>query len=224
MKLSEILIQSQIFSGLDESSIVNLLMHTHYQMKTYEKDEIVLHRNQDLNWCMLVISGSVRGEMNNIDGKILKIEDINPGRVIALAFLFGTNTKIPVSVVANCKTEILRINKVDFLRVMQNNTKILTNTLQLISDRSKFLANKLHFLSMKTIKGKYASFLLEQMDKDSLAINIQYTQEDLSEVFGITRPSLSRAIGELVSEKIITIKGKTITINDMQSLKNYANQ
>jgi CRP/FNR family transcriptional regulator, dissimilatory nitrate respiration regulator len=216
--------KSQVFEGLDESSIVKLLMHTHYQVKIYYKDNIIAHKNDELKWFMLVLKGSVRGEMNNVDGKILKIEDINEGRAIALAFLFGENNQIPVNVVANCYTEILKIDKFDFLKMLQNNLLILENLLTLISNRSNFLANKVEFLTLKTIKGKYAYYLLQNINPQTNTIHLNINQEQLAELFGVTRPSLGRAISELVSENVIVVSGKTVTATNLEALINYSKQ
>lgn len=224
MEIYNKLIKSHIFSGLDESAIVRLLMHTHYQIKKYSKDDVVAHKSDELKWFMLVLTGSVRGEMSNNDGKILKIEDIDEGKVIALAFLFGDNNQLPVNVVANCSTEILRIEKLDFLKILQNNLSILENILTLISNRSNFLAKKLEFLTLKTIKGKYAHYLLQNLSQKSNIIKLNINQEELSELFGVTRPSLSRAINDLVSENVIKISGKAVIVTNPDVLISYSKQ
>jgi CRP-like cAMP-binding protein len=223
MELNDILMKSRVFSNLNESVIVKLLMHTHYQLKKYVANEIIAYKSDECKAFLLVTSGSVRAEMTNIDGKVLKIEDIHAGNAIALGFLFGKNNRLPVNVVANSDTEILRIQKNDFLLLLQNNRIILENLLNLISERSQFLAGKLQFLNMKTIRGKYAFYLLQHLQEGKKSVVLPTTQEQLAELFGITRPSLSRVINELISEELIAIKGKSITILNINELVNYAN-
>jgi CRP-like cAMP-binding protein len=50
------------------------------------------------------------------------------------------------------------------------------------------------------------------------------TQSKLADFFGVTRPSLSRAIGELEKEKLITADRNKIKILDKQLLINLSNR
>ena len=47
MELSRVLLKSKIFTGFDEPSVVKFLMHTHYQIKTYEKGINILYKNDE---------------------------------------------------------------------------------------------------------------------------------------------------------------------------------
>ena len=62
---------------------------------------------------------------------------------------------------------------------------------------SQMLANKLKFLSFKTIKGKLAQYLLALAGPDRDMVELPLTQNNLAEQFGVARPSLARALGEM---------------------------
>ena len=63
-----------------------------------------------------------------------------------------------------------------------------------------FLSQKLHFLSFKTIKGKVAHFFLTQAGEKFHSIELKNTQQQLADLFGVTRPSLARVFGEMQKE------------------------
>ena len=76
----------------------------------------------------------------------------------------------------------------------------------------------------QSIKGKIALYLLEQvkiMDSDTILLG--KSQAQLSELFGVTRPSLGRAIRELDQEGLIEAKAKQITILDRNGLSRLLN-
>ncbi len=207
-----------MFSGIPEEECRELFSKIHYQVRKFEKDAIVVQGGEEVTNLFVVLSGSVRGEMIDYSGKTVKIEDIEAPRPLAAAFLFGKENKFPVTVTANKKAELLAIPVVEFLKLLQLNTRLLRNYLNSISTRAQFLSQKLHFLSFKTIKEKVAHFLLQQAGDRFHSFELKNTQQQLSEMFGVTRPSLARVLGEMQDEKLIKIEKKTVTLLDKQGL------
>src|SRR5690606_1988994 len=154
----------------------------------------------------------VKGEMIDYSGKTIKIEDIEAPRPLASAFLFGKENRFPVTVSANSDVQLMAIPVPEFLKLLQRNTQILINYLNNISSRSQFLSQKLHFLSFKTIRGKIAHFLLQQAGENLHSFELKTTQQQLSELFGVTRPSLARVMSEMQREKLFVVDRKTVTL------------
>lgn len=207
-----------MFSGIPEDECRALFSKIHYQVRKFEKDAIVVQGGEEVKNLFVVLSGSVRGEMIDYSGKTVKIEDIEAPRPLAAAFLFGKENKFPVTVTANKKAELLAIPVVEFLKLLQLNTRLLRNYLNSISTRAQFLSQKLHFLSFKTIKEKVAHFLLQQAGDRLHSFELKNTQQQLAEMFGVTRPSLARVLGEMQSENLIKIEKKTFTLLDKEGL------
>lgn len=60
---------------------------------------------------MILLKGSVRGEMIDYSGRLIKVEDIIAPRAIAPLFLFGADNRYPVEVTANEATEVSKFRK-----------------------------------------------------------------------------------------------------------------
>jgi CRP-like cAMP-binding protein len=105
---------------------------------------------------------------------------------------------------------------------MQSNEKLLLNFIRSISDINRFLSEKIRFLSLKTLRGKIAAYLLSaSMTQDNtLKVRIKESRQELSEKFGVSRQSLARSISELEDEGILTASARTITILDKNKLRN----
>jgi len=213
-----ILVKSPLFYGIPDEECRALFSKIHYQVRKFEKDAIVVQGGEEVTNLFVVLSGSVKGEMIDYSGKTVKIEDIEAPRPLAAAFLFGKENKFPVTVTANKKAELLAIPVVEFLKLLQMNTRLLRNYLNSISTRAQFLSQKLHFLSFKTIKEKVAHFLLQQAGDRFHSFELKNTQQQLAEMFGVTRPSLARVLGEMQNESLIKIEKKTVTLLDKQGL------
>lgn len=190
----------------------------HFQIRNFSKDEVVVVAGDPVQNLYIVISGSVKGEMIDYSGKTIKIEDIEAPKPLATAFLFGKENKFPVTVTANNNGKMLAIPVPEFLKLLQLNAQLLKNYLNNISTRAQFLSQKLQFLSFKTIKEKVAHFLLKQAGSDFHSIELKNTQQQLADLFGVTRPSLARVFGEMQKDGLIQIEKKTVTILDKKRL------
>jgi CRP-like cAMP-binding protein len=177
-----------------------------------DAEQTIAIRDDEVQSLTIVLQGSVRGEMLDFSGKILKIEDIYAPRPISAAFLFGQNNRYPVDVISNEETMLLIIPKDSVLQLFQMSDVFLKNYLNAISNRAQFLSQRIWFLSFKTIKGKLAQYILNLAKPDKNQVTLPLTQKELAEFFGVTRPSLARALGELEKEKIINVKRREISI------------
>lgn len=212
-----------VFHGISETEAEKLLKKIHFQIKKFGKDEVVVVAGERVTNLNIVISGSVRGEMIDYSGKTIKIEDVEAPKPLAAAFLFGQENKFPVTVTANQNSQILSIPVAEFLKLLQMNRFLLRNYLNSISSRAQFLSQKLHFLSFKTIKGKVAHFLLQQAGDKFHSVELNNTQQQLADLFGVTRPSLARVFGEMQKEGLISISAKTVTLPDKAKLSELIN-
>ncbi|HEY3371540.1 MAG TPA: Crp/Fnr family transcriptional regulator [Prolixibacteraceae bacterium] len=214
MVQTQLISQSPIFKGISEEELSRLFGQIHYQVKSYQKNEIIVSGGDICDRLLIVQKGSVKAEMNDYSGKTIKIEDLNAPQPLATAFLFGRQNHFPVTVSATTEVEMVSIPKAEFVKLLQLNALILNNYLNTISTRAQFLSQKLKFLSFKTIRQKIAHFLLEKAGDRLLTIEIHQSQEQLAEMFGVARPSLARTLGEMVQEGLIETQRRSIKILD----------
>jgi len=208
-----------LFKGLNANDLNGLFVDIPFQEKKYNKDEIIVHAETEVKTLLILVEGTVRGEMMDFSGKTVKIEDIESPNLLAPAFLFGKNNKFPVTIIANVKVSVLNIQKHDFVKMLQKSEIVLNNFLDNISSRAQFLSAKLRFLAFQTIKGKIAHYMLEISKKTGTnEITLPKSQSQLAEMFGVARPSLGRAIRELDQEGLIRANSKNIVILDKERL------
>ncbi len=170
--------------------------------------------------CLIVVSGSVRGEMTDFSGKKLKIEDIAAPRPLAAAFIFGRENRFPVDIIANEPASIMIIPRDVLIFLLQNSEVILKNYLNTISSRAQFLSGKIRFLSFKTIREKIANYILMHSAKDDQTFTLDQSQTELADFFGVTRPSLARTLARMEEEGMIRTKRREITILNREKLNN----
>jgi CRP-like cAMP-binding protein len=175
----------------------------------------------EVDKAIILMEGRLQGEMVDFAGNSLKIEELDPPQMVAAAFLFGPKNLFPVYLSAKTDGKILVISKKEFTTMLTIESRTMVNYLNIVSGKAQFLSGKINFLSLKTIKEKVAFYLLQQMNnsvKKTLAIS--QTQTHLSELFGVTRPSLSRTILEMENQAILSWSRDRVEILDLKKLNN----
>ena len=217
-----ILTACPIFRGLDAGQIARLLEGTSCRVREFPEGDIIAREGETVHFQHIVVSGSVKGEMIDFAGKVIKIEDILPPQPLAGAFLFGKQNRYPVNITANEPTTILSIPRDSMLKMMRGSEQVLKNFVNAISNRGQFLSGKIKFLSFSTIRGKLAQYLLELSGKQgSDTIRLPHSQSQLAELFGVARPSVGRAISELNKEGLIRTQGRKIELLNKAGLSGF---
>ncbi len=185
----------------------------------YPKNELVFRQNDICDSLYLLSKGSVKTEMITENGNLLGIEIIHAPRPLAPAFLFSEDNRFPVDVTSITDIEIIKIPKKEVVRLMSLQPDFMHQFISHNSNRTQFLTHRLQLLTIKTIKGKIAYFLLEQMQEYGNPFMLERNQTELADFFNIPRPSLARSLSELVQENAIRIERKKIAILDENKLK-----
>ncbi len=190
-----------------------------YKVKNYTKGEILAHQGDVCNKLVILTKGSVRGEMIDESGRIVKIEDIASPRALAPLFLFGAANRFPVEVTANENTEAIIIPKESVIKLFARNEAFLENYMNMSANYAQTLSEKLFFMSFKTIRQKLASYFLRLSATQGSQILLDRSQQELADYFGISRPSLAREVSHMQDDGLIKADRKQITILNKEKLK-----
>jgi CRP/FNR family transcriptional regulator, dissimilatory nitrate respiration regulator len=218
MIYAQLLSTSPVFLHTSPERITEIMEKITWQVKRYSKGEMVALAGEEVHYLMIVVEGSVKGEMTDASGRVIKIEDIASPRPIAFSFIFGQQNFFPVNVTANEETAILLIPKPDLITLLQSDKQVLRNVLDTISSRGQFLSHKIRTLSMKSLKGKIAQMLLELSRTQGDVVQLPSTQTELADYFGVARPSLARTLGAMADDGIIRFERKTVSILNKRKL------
>lgn len=213
------LINNPLFRGITPEKLSANLEEIRFHTRSYKKGEILARQGDVCNHLMILTKGSVRGEMIDYSGRLIKVEDIAAPRALAPLFLFGEENRFPVEVTANELTEVIEIPKSSVLELFRKNEQFLENYMNLSANYARTLSDKLFFMSFKTIRQKIASYLLRlHKQQQQLQITLDRSQQELSDYFGVSRPSLARELSHMQDDGLITADRKQITILQKEQL------
>ena len=213
------LVNNPLFRGITPERLFADLEEISFHTRSYKKGEILAQQGAVCNRLVILTKGSVRGEMIDYSGRLIKVEDIAAPRAIAPLFLFGEENRYPVEVTANEPTEVIELPKSSVLSLFRKNEQFLENYMNLSANYARTLSDKLFFMSFKTIRQKLASYLLRlYKQQQQTHITLDRSQQELSDYFGVSRPSLARELAHMQADGLLIADRKHITILQKEQL------
>ena len=213
------LVNNPLFRGITPERLFADLEEISFHTRSYKRGEILAQQGAVCNRLVILTKGSVRGEMIDYSGRLIKVEDIAAPRAIAPLFLFGEENRYPVEVTANEPTEVIELPKSSVLSLFRKNEQFLENYMNLSANYARTLSDKLFFMSFKTIRQKLASYLLRlYKQQQQTHITLDRSQQELSDYFGVSRPSLARELAHMQEDGLLIADRKHITILQKEQL------
>ena len=214
-----VLVNNPLFRGITPERLFADLEEISFHTRSYKKGEILAQQGAVCNRLVILTKGSVRGEMIDYSGRLIKVEDIAAPRAIAPLFLFGEENRHPVEVTANEPTEVIELPKSSVLSLFRKNEQFLENYMNLSANYARTLSDKLFFMTFKTIRQKLASYLLRlYKQQQQTHITLDRSQQELSDYFGVSRPSLARELAHMQEDGLLIADRKHITILQKEQL------
>ena len=181
-----------LFRGCDRTLVDPILEKSPSRIANYRKGEFIAMQNSVCRSLLLLCEGSVRVQMTNEEGREFTLDTLAAPDVLASAFLFATENTFPVSVIANTECRLWIVSRESLLALIESDTAVLRNFLSILSDHSRFLTSRVQQFALQTLSSRLIGYL----EKNPAVQNLQET----AFILGVTRPSLSRTIAQLVRQ------------------------
>lgn len=148
------LTNNPLFRGITPEKLSANLEEISFHTRSYRKGEILARQGDVCNRLVILTKGSVRGEMIDYSGRLIKVEDIAAPRALAPLFLFGEENRFPVEVTANEPTEVIEIPKASVLELFRRNEQFLENYMNLSANYARTLSDKLFLYVLQDYPAK----------------------------------------------------------------------
>ena len=214
-----VLTKTPLFRSVSEERINGIFSELSIKETHFEKGDILAMQDEPCNRLIILLSGSVKGEMTDPSGKVVKVEDIYAPSPLAILFLFGQDNRFPVQATAREDVAALVIPKQSVIKMLSSDEVILKNYLDISADFASRLSKKLHFMSFRTIRQKLAMYILDlSKSAQSNVVQLDKNKSSLAEYFGVSRQSLERELTNMQHDGLIDAEKKTIIIKDKNKL------
>jgi len=120
-------------------------------------------------------------------------------------------------------SEVCLIPKVDFYALLHNNVNVMRTFIKMLSGNVAEKEKQLITLAYSSVRKRVAEALLHLQERYSKSADQSFSmaisREDLANMVGTATESLIRTLSEFKEDKLIEIKGSSVTIIDAAKLK-----
>lgn len=189
----------------------------------YPKGATLFMEGQPANGIYMLCQGRVKLSTCSRDGKIIILRVADAGEVLGLsATVSGLNYEATAQVLEPCQVNFVR--KEDFLRLLANNTEACFSAMKQLSHKYHTAYIQVRSFGLShTAADKLAKLLLEWAKTNSngsgaIHLKISYTHEEIAEMIGTSRETVTRILNDFKARKLITLKGSDLIIHDQKKL------
>lgn len=163
-------------------------------------------------------------------GKIKVSQSVSNGKEVILWFCFGGDVfglaeavqfgEREVSAQACAPSEVLCITQESFNHFLFENPQIMFLLLQIMSSRLRSLSESLVNVAGEKVDIRFARLICwmctryGQNKEDEVSMNVQLTHQEIADMIGATRQTVTTLIGKLKKEQVLEIRDHTIHIVD----------
>ena len=218
--------KSALCKEFTQDELLSLLEENNTEIKKYEKGSFVFEEGDVPDRLYVLIYGLVEVSKLTFSGKKILITTIeNPGDMFAEVYMFMGKGKYDMSAQAVEESVVLSVS-CDFFENISHNikagvsAKIRKNLMSIFAMKAYNLSGKVRLLGCGSIREKIALYLIENQTASG-QITKNPSREELSDYLNVTRPSLSRELGNMEKEGIIKLDGRKIIIVSQDKLEEY---
>ncbi len=210
-----------MFKNLTRNEILNLFKGSNYIIKHYNKDDIIALEGHPCTSIGLILKGGVDIKRILPGDKVILMSSFSKGNLFGEVITFSDVNVYPATVVSNSKSEIMFINKYDFVDFCSTNKEVLISFFNDMTNKIIELNKAVKTVSYLSIRQKISSFLLDEYESQkSNFIKMPTTKTKLAESLGVPRPSLSREFINMKNDNLIDYTNDYVKLIDVDKLKN----
>ena len=203
----------QLFAGLPLPDLENIAEVT--AVKSLEKGEYLFREGGPAHGFYVVQRGAVNIHRVNAAGKEQIIHIFRTGDSFAEVAL-ASATGYPADARALEPTQVLLVQKEGILALLRRQPELALRMLGSMSSHLRVLVGQLEDLTLKDVETRLANWLVKRCPNPQcetpVKIELMMTKRVLAAELGTVSETFSRTLAKFREQKLIAVKGKTVTV------------
>ncbi|QNO13587.1 Crp/Fnr family transcriptional regulator [Alkalicella caledoniensis] len=196
------------------------------KIRTYPKGSYVFLEDQPAFGICFLINGSVKITKSDSSGKEHILKLVKESSVFGEVVLFNGGN-YPATAITIQDSEIAILYNNDLEEQIKTDPQLALNLIKIISVRLRNAQDKIKQLALMDTKRRLYSLIINWSNNserkgDSIYIDVSLTQQEIADLIGTTRETVTRTLKELKDSKVIEMSKGQIILLDMDRLKTYA--
>jgi CRP/FNR family transcriptional regulator, cyclic AMP receptor protein len=220
-KLS-VLREHPIFCDLEPDAFDQLCRYA--KRSTLKRGASIFSKGDAGTSLFAVISGTVKISISSADGRSAIFNLIRAGEIFGeVALLDGLARTADATANTNC--ELFVIDRREFIPFVRNQPALAMKFIELLCTRLRWTSDQVEQVILQNLPSRLASALIRLTEKHKLAPagrTIAITQQEISEMVGMTRESINKQLRMWAGRNWVRLEHGAIVVLDAGALETLA--
>ena len=220
--MEHILARHFLLEPLSDDDLARVMAMARQQ--TFNNNQMIFGKGDPATGMMAVSRGRVRIVSYSSDGKEIVLRMVEPGEVFGeIALIDGGERTAEARAMGS--TELLFLDRQDFLPFLESNAKLCVELLKVLCQRLRSTSEQLEdfsFLDLRVRLAKCLDHLCEQHTEyvsDDAQITLAISQKMLAAMMGSTREAVNKRLREWEEDGVLSLGREAVTVLDRGALK-----
>ncbi|HEV8433892.1 MAG TPA: Crp/Fnr family transcriptional regulator [Thermoanaerobaculia bacterium] len=191
----------------------------------YPKGSLLFVEGEDPRGVFILCSGRAKLTTSSTEGKTLIVKIAEPGEVLgASATILGKPYEVSAETIE--PSQLNFIKRDDFLKFLGSHADACMHTAQQLSEKYHSAQREIRSLGLsQTTSEKLARLLLDWCDRTGeettrgMRLKVLLTHEEIAQMIGTTRETVTRLLSDFKRKKIIDVKGSSMFVTNKPLLE-----
>jgi CRP/FNR family transcriptional regulator, cyclic AMP receptor protein len=184
----------------------------------YPKGSLLFVEGEEPRGVFILCSGRAKLTTSSTEGKTLIVKIAEPGEVLgASATILGKPYEVSAETIE--PSQLNFIKREDFLKYLNTHAEACLHTAQQLSEKYHSAQREIRSLGLsQTTSEKLARLLLDWCDRGGeqttkgIRLKVLLTHEEIAQMIGTTRETVTRLLSDFKKKKIIDVKGSSLFV------------
>ena len=188
-----------------------------FVVRTYRRNQVVFLEEETGKYMYIVLAGKVKVTKSTSGGKENLLAIHQTGDFFGeMALLDGKTAPATVSAMEDCR--IVSIAAHDFHTILMRNEKVVQQIIHVLCTRLRQSWGQLQKLTYGSAEARIGAGLMQLarrhgvQDSRGIIINLRITHQELAEMVGTARETVTRTLASLKRDGIIQLENRRIVI------------
>jgi CRP/FNR family transcriptional regulator len=207
--------QVALFADLSDRALAQIAQVA--VRRRYASDETIILEGASCRAAYFIAEGEVRVYRASVEGRQQVLVQLGPGQAFNTVPPFEPDGVNHASVEALSPVTLFSIRTEDLRRLVGNCPELALALLQDFATRLDHLTDLVEDLSLHTVRGRLARFLLDNADTGAVAR--RWTQAEIAERLGTVRDMVGRTLRAFADAGLVRMERHRIVLLDRAELE-----
>ena len=219
--IANLLPRFHLFSELDPQQIAQVAAQSH--SVSTPRGKILFNRGDPAHGIYLLISGQIKLAVTSPQGTEKIIGIIGSGESFGEAIIFLDRPYFPIQAQATTDSLLLMIPKALIFDLLSRDTSVARKMLAGLSMRNHQLVHDIESVALLSCSQRLIGYLLQIAEGSGTDnhFTLPSSKTNIASLLNLTPETLSRTMLKLQQAGLIEVRGKDITILDVDGLRRF---